>query len=217
MNFEKARYNMVEQQVRPWDVLDPEVLDLLSQIPRENFVPTQFRRLAYSDTAIPIKDGEEALLPREVGRILQSVAAQSSDLALEVGTGTGYLTALLAKMAAHVVSVEIDEELLATATANLASLDINNVTLQLGNGAKGWSQEGPFDVIVVTGALASLPDAFKRSLQIGGRLFAYVGTAPTIEAQLITRVGEEQWLTTTLFETVVPMLRQAESQPVFQF
>lgn len=217
MNFEKARFNMVEQQVRPWDVLDPEVLDQLSAIPRENFVPTQYRKLAYSDTTIPLNDHEVALLPREVGRILQAVAPESSDLVLEVGTGSGYLTALLAKMAAHVVSIEIDATLLATAKSNLTELDINNVTLKQGNGANGWTQEGPFDVIVITGALPVLADEFKQSLQVGGRMFAYVGTAPMIEARLITRVAEQQWLTTTLFETVVPQLQGVEVGQAFEF
>ena len=216
MNFERARFNMIEQQVRPWDVLDQRVLDVMSVVPREDFVPTPFRKLAYADHSIPMNERESMLVPREIGRILQAVAIEPTDKVLEIGTGTGYLTALLAHLTKQVITVEIDEQLLNTATKNLEQLKLTQVTFEEGDGAKGWSRSAPYNVIIITGAMSEVPDSYKKNLCIGGRLFVITGSAPAMKAQLITKVNTEQWRTTTLFETVVPYLKNAHLPKAFQ-
>ena len=217
MNVEQARFNMIEQQIRPWDVLDQNVLDLLYKVRREEFVPAVYRGLAFSDLEIPIGAGERMMAPKMEARVLQEVAPKRTDRILEIGTGSGYMTALLAAMGAHVYSVEIDAELKASGEAALARNDVRNVTLELGDGARGWAKHGPYDVIVLTGSEPVLADEFLESLRVGGRLFAVVGDAPVMEARLVTRVAEGAVSARTLFETVVAPLRNAPQPERFTF
>jgi protein-L-isoaspartate(D-aspartate) O-methyltransferase len=217
MNVEQARFNMIEQQIRPWDVLDQNVLDLLYKVRREEFVPAVYRGLAFSDLEIPIGAGERMMAPKLEARILQEVAPKRTDRILEIGTGSGYMTALLAAMGAHVYSVEIDADLKASGEAALARNDVRNVTLELGDGARGWAKHGPYDAIVLTGSEPVLADEFLESLRVGGRLFAVVGDAPVMEARLVTRVAEGAVSARTLFETVVAPLRNAPQPERFTF
>ncbi|BAN36718.1 protein-L-isoaspartate(D-aspartate) O-methyltransferase [Sulfuricella denitrificans skB26] len=219
MDIERARFNMVEQQIRPWDVLDQDVLDLLRQIRREDFVPEQYRELAFSDMEIPLGHGEAMLSPKFEAKILQEVGVKSTDQVLEVGTGSGYLTALLARMAhgGSVHSVEIVPEFSSQAAAMLKQHGIANITLEVGDAARGWKQAGPYDVIVLTGSVPVLPEAFQADLKVGGRLFAVVGESPVMEAQLITCVAKGVYRTTNLFETSVPPLKNAMQPQRFVF
>lgn len=209
MNFEQARFNMIEQQIRPWNVLDQRVLDLLSEIPREDFVLPQYRNLALTDMELPIGHGQSMMAPRVEARMMQALNVQPHEVVLEVGTGSGYVTALLASLAKKVYSVEIIPELIQSAQAKLAEHSIKNVTLEEGDAAKGWPLDAPYGVIAVTGSLPVLPDSFKDSMNIGGRLFAIVGDSPSMEALLITRVGEFDWMTESLFEIDLPPLTNA--------
>ena len=217
MNFDQARTNMVEQQIRPWEVLDQEVLDLLYLVPREDFVPAEHRALAFSDLELPIGDGERMWTPKLEARVLQELAPRKTDLVLEVGTGSGYLTALLAHRAAHVHSVEIKPQLAALGRSNLARHGTDNVTLHVGDGARGWPQQAPYDVIVLTGSTPVLPRAFVESLAPGGRLFAVVGEAPAMAARLYTCTAPGACASVDLFETVIPPLANAEQRPRFRF
>lgn len=217
MDMERARYNMVEQQIRPWEVLNEKVLDSLFKVRRENFVPEAYRKLAFVDMQIPLGFGEVMLEPKLEARILQEVAPKDGDRVLEVGTGSGYMTALLARFAAQVYSVEIVPELHDEARRKLESRGIDNVTLELGDAARGWDRHGPYDVIVLTGSTPVLPEAFQRSLKVGGRLFAIVGEAPAMEAERVTRVAEEAFHREDLFETCVPPLRNALLPSRFKF
>ena len=209
MNLENARFNMIEQQIRPWEVLDQRVLDLLNELPRENFVPQRYRKLAYADTTIPLGDEQVMMPPRVEARILQGLNIQADETVLEVGTGSGYVTALLASLAEHVYSVDIIAEMTRTAGEKLADHGIINVTLETGDAARGWDAHAPYDVIVITGSLPLLPNNFKQALNIGGRLLAIVGDAPAMDVVLITRVGESEWTQETLFETDLPALINA--------
>lgn len=217
MDMEQARFNMVEQQIRPWEVLNEKVLESLFKVRRENFLPEAYRKLAFVDMQIPLGFGEVMLEPKLEARILQEVALKDSDRVLEVGTGSGYMTALLAQFAAHVYSVEIVPELHDEAKRKLESRDIDNVTLELGDASRGWDRHGPYDVIVLTGSTPVLPDAFQRSLKVGGRLFAIVGEAPAMRAELVTRVTEDAFHREDLFETCVPSLRNAPVPSRFKF
>ncbi|MFA9215924.1 MAG: protein-L-isoaspartate O-methyltransferase [Sphingomonadaceae bacterium] len=217
MNIEQARFNMIEQQIRPWDVLDPEVLELLLVVKRENFVPVAHKALAFADTEIPLPGGESMLMPKVEARLLQDAAVKKHEAVLEIGTGSGYMAALLAQRARHVTSVEIAPELKALAEKNLADNGVSNVTVELGNGAQGWSNGAPFDVIVVSGGLPELPPAFLQQLKVGGRLVCIIGEAPAMKAQLITRTGEAGYDTRTLFETNVKMLHSATTPSQFKF
>jgi Protein-L-isoaspartate carboxylmethyltransferase len=217
MDMEQARFNMVEQQIRPWEVLNEKVLEMLFKVRRENFLPEAYRKLAFVDMQIPLGFGEVMLEPKLEARIIQEVALKDSDRVLEVGTGSGYMTALLAQFAAHVYSVEIVPELHEGAKAKLESRDIDNVTLELGDAARGWDRHGPYDVIVLTGSTPVLPDAFQRSLKLGGRLFAIVGEAPAMRAERVTRVAEDAFHREDLFETCVPSLRNAPVPSRFKF
>lgn len=209
MNLENARHNMIEQQIRPWEVLDQRVLDLLNEIPRENFVPARYLKLAYADTTIPLSDDQVMMPPRVEARILQALNIQADETVLEVGTGSGYVTALLASLAEHVYSVDINTEMTRTAGEKLADHGIINVTLETGDAARGWDAHAPYDVIVLTGSLPLLPENFKQALTVGGRLLAIVGDAPAMDVVLITRVGESEWTQETLFETDLPPLINA--------
>ena len=217
MNIEQARFNMIEQQIRPWDVLDTEVLELLLVVKRENFVPAAHKALAFADTEIPLGGGEMMFMPKIEARLLQDAAPKKHESVLEIGTGSGYMAALLAHRARHVTTVEISPELKAFAEKNLADNGITNVTVEQGNGANGWENGAPFDVIVVSGGLPVLPEAFLKQLKVGGRLVAIVGEAPAMKAQLITRTGEAGYDTRTLFETNAKLLQSAAKPSQFKF
>ena len=210
LNLDQARFNMVEQQIRTWDVLDQRVLDLLHTVPREKFVPGPYAGVAYADTNIPLSDGQFMLPPRVVARILQALQPQRMDRVLEVGTGSGYLTRLLASLSAHVVSLEISPTLHAQAAARLKAEGVRNVTLVHADGVHGWETDAPYDAIAFTGSLPELDPSVQQQLKLGGRLFAILGRSPAMEAVMITRVSANEWATTSLFETVVEPLSGAE-------
>jgi protein-L-isoaspartate(D-aspartate) O-methyltransferase len=215
MDFETARFNMVEQQVRTWEVLDQAVLDRLSAIPRERFVPEDYLRLAYADTRIPLGGGDVMMPPREEARLLQALALAPGDHVLEVGTGSGFLAALAAGLARRVTTVEISGERRAQAERNLA--DYGNVEVIEGDAVRGWEAAAPYDAIAVTGSLPVLDDSFLHQLKPGGRLFVVVGEAPAMEALLLTRTGAGDWATESLFETVLPPLAGAKRPNQFEF
>ena len=215
MNLEHARFNMVEQQIRPWEVLDRTVLDLMERAPREAFVPERYRRLAYADTAVPIGDGEVMLPPRVEARLLQALAIGPDERVLEIGTGSGFLTWLLAQRAAHVTSIERKAALADRARANLAAHDAGNTTVETGDGRGGRAQGAPYDVIAVGGSVPVLEPAFEEQLAVGGRLFVVTGTAPAMEALLVLRTGEREWIRRSLFETVLPPLAGIEAPKRF--
>ncbi len=217
MDWERVRFNMIEQQIRPWEVLDQDVLDSLYVVRREAFVPEAHRALAFSDLEIPLGDGEAMMQPKVEARILQEVAVKASDKVLEVGTGSGYLTALLAYRARHVVSVEINPRLKAFGESNLRGAGVKNATLELGDGARGWAAHAPYDVIVLTGSTPLLPDAFLQQLTVGGRLFAIVGDPPVMNARLATCVGEGSYNAIDIFETSISPLKNALQPERFVF
>jgi protein-L-isoaspartate(D-aspartate) O-methyltransferase len=217
MDIEHARFNMVEQQIRTWEVLDQDVLDLLYVLHREDFVPQQHRALAFSDLEIPLGDGQAMLPPKIEARIVQEVAPKPADRVLEIGTGSGYLTALLAARASHVYSIEISPRLKAFAEENLARAGVRNVSVEPGDGARGWPRHAPYDVIVLGGSLPVLPDAWPHQLRAGGRLFVVVGDPPVMEARLVTCVAEGTFNTVNLFETVLAPLVNAPQPDRFSF
>jgi protein-L-isoaspartate(D-aspartate) O-methyltransferase len=216
-NVELARFNMVEQQVRPWDVLDPQILALMESMPREAFVPQAYQNVAYADIDIPIGHDEVMLAPKYVGRMLQALNLHETDVALEVGCGTGYVTALLAQTCREVYSVDIQQDFIDTTAKNLAAMDLNNITLECGDAARGWDAHAPYDVIFISGSAPELPDAFQKSLNRGGRLVAIVGDTPVMEAVLITRTGVNEWSQETLFETDIKALENAAKPQRFVF
>ncbi len=220
MDFEKARFNMVEQQVRPWDVLNPRVLDVISEIPRENFAPDEYKNLAYVDTRIPLGNYENRPCtmanPVIDGRILQELDIQDEDLILEIGTGSGYLTACLAKLGRHVDTVDINEELTAMAEKNLQALGINNVNLSTGDASKTWEQKRNYDVIVISAAMQSIPGSYRKLLKPNGRMFVVTGEAPVMTAHLVTRTDENEWSVEDLFETSIePMIQPVKQKFIF--
>ena len=217
MNIEQARFNMIEQQIRPWEVLDPQVLDLLFVVKREDFVPAAYRNLAFADLEIPLGSGQVMLAPRIEARLLQELGIQKTDKVLEIGTGSGYMAALLAARAEHVVTVECRPELADFARQNLDRAGVANVAVEVGDGANGWSQRGPYDVILVSGSVPTLPDALLKQLRVGGRLAVVVGEAPVMEAQLITCVADGIYNTVNLFETVTPALDSIAAKSGFAF
>ena len=193
MNLEQARFNMVEQQIRTWEVLDQEVLDSLYVIPREEFVPAQHRALAFSDLELPLGEGERMWQPKLEARVLQELALKKTDRVLEVGTGSGYLTALLAHRAGEVCSVELRPALAAFGRENLERHGTDNVVLEIGDAARGWGSRAPYDAIVLTGSTPVLPRAFLESLNPGARLFAVVGEAPAMQARLAFCTAPGAW------------------------
>lgn len=214
---ETARFNMIEQQIRTWEVLDPTVLQLLNDIPREQFVPAAYQGLAFADLEIPIGHGQLMLSPKLEGRLLQALSIKHSDHVLHVGTGTGYLTALLAKLAKDVVSVEIEPALSVLAAQHLKAQQIQNVTLEVGDAAHGWSQQVPYDVIVFGASSPVEPDNVRQQLAIGGRLLIVLGSAPVMRATLIQRISEHGFREDVLFETcIAPLTNAIQAQP-FQF
>lgn len=216
MNMEQARHYMIEQQIRPWDVLEPRVLELLRVVRREQFVPADSKALAFVDTEIPLGYGASMWQPKLEARAVQALKLQPTDTVLEIGTGSGHLTALLARLAAHVTSVEIEPELSTQASRHLATHNIDNVTLQVGDAAQGWG-EAEYDAIVLTASVPVLPEAFKQQLKVGGRLFAIVGDAPAMQALRVTRTAADAFDSEVLFETVVAPLRNAVQPQRFVF
>ena len=223
MDLEQTRFNMVEQQIRTWDVLDQEVLKLLFELRREEFVPPAYRSLAFVDMEIPLGYGEVMLAPKLEARILQEVQVKKTDRILEIGSGSGYLAALLAKKGEYVHSVEIVPELKAMSEKNLQAHGVSNVLVENGDGARGWPRHGPYDVIVLTGSTPVLPEAFQKSLRAGGRLFAVVGDVPVMRAVLVTCLAQENdgkpgaYSTVGLFETCITPLRNAQHPARFTF
>jgi protein-L-isoaspartate(D-aspartate) O-methyltransferase len=216
MDIEQARFNMVEQQIRTWEVLDQSVLDLLLAVHREAFVPEKYRALAFVDMEIPLGHGEVMLAPKMEARMLQELAVKANERVLEVGTGSGYFTALLARRAASVTSVEIVPELAAFGRANLAANGISNVELHVGDAARGWPVGGAYDVIALTGSVRDAPQALIAQLKPGGRLIAVVGSAPIMRATLYTATGQGTHVR-VVFDTVIPPLRDAALKPQFVF
>jgi len=208
---------MVEQQIRPWEVLDQQVLDLLLKVKREEFVPPQYRALAFADMEIPLGHGEKMLAPKIEARLLQELAIQPGDRILEVGTGSGYMTVLLAGLGGHVDSVDIVPEFTKAVAAKLAAHRITRVVLETGDAARGWKTLAPYDAIVLTGSVPILPVAFKQALATGGRLIAIVGEPPVMEARLITRVADNAFNSIGLFETCIAPLKNALQLERFVF
>lgn len=219
MNVEQARRNMIEQQIRTWEVLDLDILQTLVAVRREAFVPAAYQALAFVDTEIPLPQGENMFSPKLEARLLQEAAVQPHESVLEIGAGSGYMAALLAHHAKHVVTVEIVPELRALAEKNLANYGVGNVSVMLGDAARGWTGSGSqaFDVILISGSLPVMPDAFLHQLSVGGRILAIIGEAPVMSACMITRVSDDAWDTVKLFETSAKALRNAEKPSTFRF
>lgn len=216
INLEVARTQMINQQVRAWDVLDPAVLAVLAQVPREQFAPPRFRSLAFADTAIPLPGGQVMLTPQVEGRLLQALALRGTDRVLEVGTGSGFLTACLARLSHQVTSLEILPELADAARRNLQNVSSWNAKVRTGD-VFGYRPEALYDVIAVCGSLPQPDERFQHWLADGGRLFLVTGEDPLMEARLVTRQGPDQWSTTTLFETSLPALLNASLPSKFIF
>lgn len=217
MDIEQARFNMVEQQIRPWEVLDQTVLDLLFKVRREEFVPAAYRSLAFFDMEIPLGQGESMWAPKLEARALQALQLKKTGKVLEIGTGSGYLTALLASLAGKVHSVEIHAEFMKDAESRLKAHGFDNVTLESGDASQGWEKHAPYDAIIVTGSLPVMPANLPAQLAPGGRLFAITGDDPVMEAQLITCVSHGVFRTETLFETSVKPLVNAPQPERFVF
>jgi len=217
MDLTLARFNMVQQQIRPWDVLDNRILETLSGLPREKFVPEAYQSLSFSDTAIPIGHDQVMLPPKVVGRLLQSLNLKGTETVLEIGTGTGYVTAALAGLSHKVISLELFPELSKLATQHLQDLHINNVVLEIGDGILGWPKHGPYDAILLTGSLPFLPETFREQLSLKGRVVAVIGGKPIMSAIRVTRQHKEKWEEISLFETVIPPLVHAPKLSKFEF
>lgn len=216
MNIEVARQQMIEQQVRAWDVFDDHVLTVMRELPRERFAPQRFRDVAHADAPIPLAHGQRMLPASVHGRILQALAIAREDLALEIGAGSGYLTACLGRLAARVRSIEIFPDLAEQARANVLAAAVNNVVVEAADGAR-LDEQMAYDVIAVTGSLPAYDERFQRALKLGGRLFVVVGQPPVMEAWKVTRVGEREWQRESLFETVIDPLLNAARPSAFIF
>jgi protein-L-isoaspartate(D-aspartate) O-methyltransferase len=217
MNVEQARFNMIEQQIRPWDVLDLRVLELLSALPREDFVPADQRALAFVDTHVALAHGEVMMQPKQEARLLQELGVTGKDRVLEVGTGSGYMTGLLASLALEVDSVDIYPDFLDSARDKLKAHGFGNIHYAEGDAAHGWEGNGPYDVILLTGSVPELPQAFVDNLKPRGRLAAIVGADPVMEALLITRLDDGSIRKASLFDTSLPPLVNATRPPRFVF
>lgn len=217
LNVERARFNMIEQQIRPWEVLDQQVLDAVAAVRREEFVPAPYRRLAFADIQVPLAHSQVMMEPKLEARMIQALQIRPGDTALEIGTGSGYVTALLARLASWVTSVELYEDLSTSAQQHLKSAGIDNVTLNVGDVLADWTPTAQYDVVAVTGSVPQFTNAFHACIKPGGRLFLIVGNAPIMEAMLFTRSGENTWSQESLFETMIPPLVGAERPPRFVF
>lgn len=217
VNLEQARFNMIEQQIRPWDVLDAHVLHLLSVVKREDFVPAAHKALAFVDMEVPLPGGQCMLAPRVEARMLQDLAVQKHEKVLEIGAGSGYMAALLAHRAQRVITLEIDAELARLARANLQMAGVRNAEVRHQDGAGSVPVEGPFDVIVLSGSTAELPQHLLGHLKLGGRMGAIVGDEPMMRATFVTRLGETQFRTVQPWDTVAPRLRNFPEPSRFRF
>jgi protein-L-isoaspartate(D-aspartate) O-methyltransferase len=217
MNIEQARYNMIEQQIRPWEVLDQGVLSLLAVVKREDFVPPACRALAFFDTEVPLPDGQAMLAPKVEARLLQALRVARHERVLEVGTGSGHMAALLAHRAQHVTSLEVRPALAAMASANLRRARIANASVIAMDGSRGLPDQAPFDAVVLSGSVAEVPQALLDQLKPGGRLVAVVGDQPVMRATLITRVAATQFRSEELFDTVAPRLEGFAEPALFRF
>lgn len=219
MDLNQARFNMIEQQIRPWEVLDPQVLELLAVVRREDFVPLAHQALAFVDMDIPTgpQPGQVMLAPRVQARLVQDLAVQKTDKVLEIGTGTGFTAALLAHQAAQVLSFEIDADLARQASANLQKAGVSNVQVRHADGSQGAASEGPFDVILLSGSVAEVPRSLLEQLAVGGRLAAIVGEEPMMRATLITRTGENSFVTAQPWDTNAPRLLGFAEPSAFHF
>jgi protein-L-isoaspartate(D-aspartate) O-methyltransferase len=217
MNFEQARFNMVEQQIRTWEVLDGQVLELLESSHREDFVPVRYRKMAFSDLAIPLDHDQKMMKPVVEGRLLQALELKPDETVLEIGTGSGFITSCLAQMAKRVVSVDIHEQFTNETAAKLKEKNIDNVELETGDVMSGWQPEQAHDVLVVTGSVADIPDHFRGWVNPGGRLFVVCGDEPAMEAKLLTKLNATEWREESLFETDLARLINAEIAPEFEF
>ncbi|MDM8565324.1 protein-L-isoaspartate O-methyltransferase [Candidatus Halobeggiatoa sp. HSG11] len=205
-DIEKARFNMVEQQIRPWETLEQQTLDLISAVPREKFVPENYHAQAFSDVSIPLMHGQVMMAPKIEARLLQALMVHPTDMVLEIGTGSGYMTALLAKAARFVDSIDIYKDFVWDAKYKLKSLNIKNVSFDIGNAINDWNFKNNYDLIVFTGSLATLDPKFQQQLNVGGSLFAIVGQEPAMQAYVINRITKDEFESEILFETSLPQL-----------
>lgn len=217
MDYELARFNMIEQQVRTWEVLDQNILDLLGVVHREDFVPDSYKKVALADVSIPLIHDQVMMTPKIEARLLQALTISPSDKVLEIGTGSGYLTALLARLGQQVISIDIFPAFTEHASIKLADHNIHNVSLHTANAIDGWAATGPYDVIAVTGSLPTSSHPLELQLVEGGRMFLIMGTSPVMSAMLITRTGKNDWTREPLFETDLPALIGAETPTRFRF
>lgn len=217
MDTETARFNMIEQQIRPWEVLDPRVLGALHDVHREDYVPPSYRNLAFADMHVPLDHGQVMMQPKQEARLLQELALQPTDRVLEIGTGSGHVTALLAHLAGQVDSVDIFPDFIESAKKKLAAHGVTNVEFHEGDGARGWDSDHSYDAIFLTGSVAELPEQYKALLANGGRLAAVVGRDPIMEAILVQHLVGEQYRTVSLFDTSLPLLVHGEAEPSFVF
>jgi len=217
MNIEQARFNMIEQQIRPWDVLDPAVLSLLAVVRREDFVPPAFRSMAFMDTEIPLPDGQCMLAPRVEARLLQELQLQRHESVLEIGAGSGFMAALLAHRSRQVVSLEISQTLTHMAQDNLRRAGVMNAVVRCADGSAGQGGEAPFDAIVLSGSVAAVPQLLLDQLKVGGRLIGIVGDEPVMRARLVRRADASSWSQTDLFDTVAPRLHGFPESERFSF
>ena len=217
MNFEQARLNMVENQVRPWEVLDGRVLEVISRVHREDFVAPAHRQLAFADLCLPLGHGEVMMKPVVEGRVLQAVQLQPDDHVLEIGTGSGFLSACLAGLCAHVTSIDIHEDFSTAAAGRLGAAGVDNVTLVTADAVTAWEADGVFDALVVTGAVFETPERWLKWLKPGGRALVVRGMSPVQHATLLTHEGNGRFVVETLFETDLPYLTHAEPPARFEF
>ncbi len=217
LNVEQARFNMIEQQIRPCEVFEGRVLDLLKHVRREHFVPKGMKEMAFADMEIPLGYGVSMWQPKLEARTLQELHLTRNDHVLEVGTGSGYMTALLSVLAGHVTSVEIVPQLSATAKQNLSAARRDNITLEIGDASHGWGGGASYDAIVLTGSTPVLPEEFQNRLNVGGRLFAVVGDAPVMRAKMITCIAPETFETVNIMEACVAPLQHAQQPVRFMF
>jgi protein-L-isoaspartate(D-aspartate) O-methyltransferase len=218
MNLEQARFNMIEQQIRTWDVLNLDVLQTLVDVRREAFVPVACRSLAFMDTEIPLPNGQHMLSPKLEARLLQELAPTKDESVLEIGTGSGYMAALLAHHAHNVTTVEIDAACYALATKNFSDYGIQNISAACGDGARGWTaQATTYDAILLSGSVPVVPDEILHQLKVGGRLIAIIGEAPIMSACLVTRRTSDAWDTQKLFEANIAPLQNVKKPSAFHF
>lgn len=217
LNIEQARFNMIEQQIRPWDVSDAAVLELLNVVKREDFVPAAYKAMAFADMAVPLPAEQVMLPPRIQARLLQDAAVQPTDKVLEIGTGSGFTTAMLASQAQRVISLEINPELADLARANLQRANIHNAEVRCADGARGAAADAPFDVIFLGGSVSEVPQALLSQLKVGGRLVAIVGTEPIMHAQVITRTSESNFKTDEKWDDNAPRLLNFPQPSSFKF